>query len=251
MARIEPLDDGDSSEQKKTPSSKRSDAAKSRQEKETKDASSLGWTLYYLMPLLIVLLGILLTYFSAFSKLDGKTKPSVHEKSKPASSSPTKKPAVLLTAAELSKHDGSDPNFPTYLVILGKVYNVEKGKSKYAPGTGYNVFAGRDSTPSFITGKFSREEATDDVADLSPEDMLGVKDWMDFYRKDYTYVGRMIGRYYDNEGNPTEALKAAREKIKEGKKLKKDQEAFSKKFPGCNSKWSQDEGATVWCSQNR
>lgn len=158
---------------------------------------------------------------------------------------------LLLTEEELSKHDGSDPNVPIYLAILGRIYNVDKGRRHYEIGSGYNVFAGRDSSPSFVTGEFSREKATDDVKGLSPEEMLGIKEWLDFYRKDYTYVGKLIGRFYDSEGNPTEALKEAKVVIKEGQKLKKLQEAENKRYPGCNSKWNVEEGSTVWCSQNR
>lgn len=96
----------------------------------------------------------------------------------------------------------------------------------------------------------SHEKATDDVKGLSPEEMLGVKEWLDFYRKDYSYVGKLIGRYYDSEGNPTEALNEAKIVIKEGQKLKKLQEAENKRYPGCNSKWNAEEGSTVWCSKN-
>lgn len=157
----------------------------------------------------------------------------------------------LITEEELLKHDGSHPNIPIYLSILGRIYDVDKGRQHYEVGSGYNVFAGRDSTPSFVTGVFSREQATDDVKGLSPEEMLGIKEWLDFYRKDYTYIGKLIGRYYDNGGNPTEALKEAKALIKEGQRLKKLQEAENKRFPGCNSRWSVEEGSTVWCSQNR
>ena len=163
----------------------------------------------------------------------------------------TIKPKPLLTEEELSKHDGSNPSIPIYISILGRVYDVDKGRRHYEVGSGYNVFAGRDSTPSFVTGVFSREKAIDDVKGLSPEEMLGIKEWLDFYRKDYTFVGKLIGRYYDSEGNPTEALIEAKAVIKEGQKLKKLQEAENKRFPGCNSRWSVEEGSTVWCSQNR
>ncbi|KAK3730863.1 hypothetical protein QZH41_009968 [Actinostola sp. cb2023] len=154
-----------------------------------------------------------------------------------------------MTATELAKHDGSDPSVPIYIAILGRVYDVDKGRRHYGKDSGYNVFAGRDSTPSFVTGVFSREKATDDVTGLSPEEMLGIKEWMDFYRKDYTYLGKVIGRYYNENGKPTSALKEAKALIKEGKLLREKQKDDDKKFPPCNSKWSQNEGAEVWCSQ--
>ena len=216
--------------------------AKLTQQTNQEKTSRVGWTLYYLMPVIVVVVASSLSYLSLSSRLD--------EKPKESGTSNRAKP-ILLSAKHVEKHDGSDPSLPIYLVILGKVFNVNKGKKFYGPGSGYNVFVGRDSTPSFITGKFSRDEATDDVSGLSPEEMLGVKNWMDFYRKEYTYVGKMIGRYYDTEGNPTDDLKAAWKKIKEGKMLKKAQEEQSKRYPGCNSQWSRDEGSTVWCSKDR
>jgi hypothetical protein len=72
--------------------------------------------------------------------------------------------------------------------------------------------------------------------------MLGIKDWIDFYRKDYSYIGKVVGRYYDENGNPTSALKQAKALIKEGKRLKEIQKGEDQKFPPCNSKWSQSEG---------
>lgn len=195
---------------------------------------------YIVLPIVIVIISVAVLFFS--------NQKAINQVSTPSSSS---KKGIIMSATELAKHDGSDPNIPVYIVILGRIYDVEKGRRHYGKGSGYNVFAGRDSTPSFVTGMFSREKATDDVSGLSPEEMLGIKDWMDFYRKDYTYVGKVIGRYYDENGKPTDALKQAKALIKEGKRLKDIQKGEDKKFPPCNSKWSQTEGAEVWCSKER
>ena len=194
--------------------------------------------------------GVLITVLLIFTVTQQFANPFAHPNHSETAKA-TIKPKPLLTEEELSKHDGSNPNIPIYISILGRVYDVDKGRRHYEVGSGYNVFAGRDSTPSFVTGVFSREKAIDDVKGLSPEEMLGIKEWLDFYRKDYTFVGKLIGRYYDSEGNPTEALHEANAVIKEGQKLKKQQEAENKRFPGCNSRWSVEEGSTVWCSQNR
>lgn len=204
---------------------------------------------YILMPVAVVIIAGLLT-FAATRQDPKEASKALHTVTKKRTIQTAKK-EVLLSAEELAKHDGTDPNIPVYIAILGRVYDVEKGRRHYEVGSGYNVFAGRDSTPSFVTGKFVREEATDDVKGLSPEEMMGVKEWLDFYRKDYSYVGKLIGRYYDNEGNPTEELKEAKAVIKEGQRLRKLQEAENKRFPGCNSRWSKDEGSVVWCSENR
>jgi len=238
----------DASDVAQSSSGENKDLKKDALSSKSSGAQTFVKVYYVLMPVVVVIIAGLLTFIvtrqqSGSAKETTKTSQTVTPKE-------TTKKQVLLTAGELAMHDGSDPNTPVYIAILGRIYDVEKGRRHYEVGSGYNVFAGRDSTPSFVTGKFAREEATDDVKGLSPEEMMGVKDWLDFYRKDYTYVGKLIGRYYDSEGNPTEALKEAKEVIKEGQRLKKLQEAENKRFPGCNSRWSADEGSVVWCSEN-
>lgn len=48
----------------------------------------------------------------------------------------------LFTAEQLKKFDGKDENKGPYLAILGRVYNVRKGKKHYGPGGGYEFFSG-------------------------------------------------------------------------------------------------------------
>ena len=220
---------------------KKIEAENKPEENDSSWMLSRSYLLYVLMPLIVLAVSAGLTLYAARTSSSPKAPKESRKDAK----------LTLFTEDELAKHDGSDPSLPIYIVVLGRVYDVEKGRKHYAPESGYNVFAGRDSTPSFVTGVFSREEATDDVSALSPEEMMGVKDWMDFYRKDYTYVGRLVGRYYDSHGEPTPALLQARQKIKEGQRLRKLQEGENKRFPGCNSRWSQDEGSTVWCTNER
>ena len=55
----------------------------------------------------------------------------------------------------------------------------------------------------FSTG--SPDKANDEIDDLSDEAVCGIVGWAMFYRshENYTYVGKVIGRYYDSEGKPT------------------------------------------------
>lgn len=78
------------------------------------------------------------------------------------------------------------------------------------------MFVGWDFMLLFVIGEFLREKVMDDVKGLFLEEMLGVKEWLDFYRKDYIYVGKLIGCYYDSEGNFIEVLKEVKIVIKEG-----------------------------------
>lgn len=49
---------------------------------------------------------------------------------------------VILTPEELSKYDGMKGSKGLYLAILGKVFDVSKGRKHYGPGGGYHFFTG-------------------------------------------------------------------------------------------------------------
>ncbi|PPS15641.1 hypothetical protein GOBAR_AA04937 [Gossypium barbadense] len=61
------------------------------------------------------------------------------------------------------------------------------------------------------------------------------------------FVGRLVGRYYDSQGNPTKYLKGAEAKAARGAQLMEKQKEMEAKQPSCNSRWSQDDGGEVWC----
>lgn len=52
--------------------------------------------------------------------------------------------ARLFTARELAKYNG-EGDHGLYLGLLGRVYDVEKGRKHYGPGGGYHFFAGKVS----------------------------------------------------------------------------------------------------------
>ena len=92
--------------------------------------------------------------------------------------------------------------------LFGEVYDVTKGAEFYAEGSGYHAFAGRDSVVPFITGKFNEEEAAKSADVLTDEEIKSMKSWLEFYQNEakYPFVGRLVGKYYDNEGKQTEEL---------------------------------------------
>lgn len=59
------------------------------------------------------------------------------------------------------------------------------------------------------------------------------------------FVGKLVGRYYDSEGNPTKYLKGAEAKAARGAQLMEKQKNEEAKLPTCNSRWSQEEGSEV------
>nr|XP_013808850.1 PREDICTED: neuferricin [Apteryx mantelli mantelli]XP_013808851.1 PREDICTED: neuferricin [Apteryx mantelli mantelli] len=79
--------------------------------------------------------------------------------------------------------------------------------------------------------------------------MLAVQSWLSFYSSNYVFVGKLVGRFYDESGAPTEALRQAEAAIEEGLKFKAESDQRKQQFPPCNSEWSSAGGSRFWCSK--
>ncbi|MGH0169828.1 UNVERIFIED_CONTAM: hypothetical protein FKN15_067622 [Acipenser sinensis] len=154
----------------------------------------------------------------------------------------------LLDLQELSRYNGQQGSPGVYLSILGQVFDVGKGHKHYGPGGSYHFFAGRDASRAFVTGDFTEAGLVDDVSGLSPAQILSLSEWLSFYNKDDILVARLVGRYYSETGEPTEALKQVESAMAEGMELRAQAEADKQRFPPCNSEWSSGKGGRVWCS---
>lgn len=73
---------------------------------------------------------------------------------------------------------------------------------------------------------------------------------MDTYKTRYVYKGKLIGRYFNTNGEATPYKKQLNDKLKQCNLEKKTQEEFKIKYPPCNMEWSAETGSRVWCSQN-
>ncbi|GMI67493.1 membrane-associated progesterone binding protein 4 [Hibiscus trionum] len=153
----------------------------------------------------------------------------------------------LFSAEELALYNGTDDSLPILLGILGSVFDVTKGKSHYGVGGGYHHFAGRDASRAFVSGNFTGDGLTDSLQGLSSTEVHSVVGWRDFYFRSYKFVGRLVGRYYDGQGNPTKYLKGAEAKAARGAQLMEKQKEIEAKQSSCNSRWSQADGGEVWC----
>ncbi|KAK6010181.1 hypothetical protein OSTOST_24805, partial [Ostertagia ostertagi] len=60
-------------------------------------------------------------------------------------------------------------------------------------------FSGRDATRAFVSGDFTESGLVDNTDGLPHDDLLGIRDWISFYEKDYKLVGVLVGRYYEAE----------------------------------------------------
>ncbi|MEQ2246886.1 Neuferricin [Ilyodon furcidens] len=157
-------------------------------------------------------------------------------------------PARLLSRSDLSLYDGEKDSRGLYLAILGQAFDVLKGHKHYGPGGAYHCMAGKDASLAFITGDFTKRGLIDDVSSLSPLQVLALYEWLAFYQRQYQHVGFVVGRFYDENGHPTEALLEVEALLAEGQKLKAQSEVEKVHFPACNSEWSTGHGGRVWCS---
>ncbi|NWS76097.1 NEUFC protein, partial [Crotophaga sulcirostris] len=108
---------------------------------------------------------------------------------------------------------------------------------------------GRDASRAFATGDFTAAGLVDDVSALSPGELLALRGWLRFYSDNYSPVGKLVGRFYDENGAPTEALKQAEAAMEEALKLQAEGEQRKQQFPPCNSEWSSAKGSRFWCSR--
>ncbi|KAM6242156.1 neuferricin isoform 2-T2 [Porphyrio hochstetteri] len=108
----------------------------------------------------------------------------------------------LMSAPELARYRGAAGEPGLYLAVLGRVFDVERGRRHYGPGGPYSGLA-----------------------------------------------GKLVGRFYDENGAPTEALRQAEAAMEEALKLKAENEQRKQQFPPCNSEWSSAKGSRFWCSR--
>ena len=78
---------------------------------------------------------------------------------------------------------------------MGKVFDVSRAPEYYGPGGGYAFFSGVDGSRAFVTGEFTEEGLVDDISGLDSSNYLSLKEWSEFYEKDYKYIGEIITFY--------------------------------------------------------
>lgn len=108
---------------------------------------------------------------------------------------------------------------------------------------------GRDASVAFISGDFENvSDKLDDVLSLEPREILSLKQWKEFYDKDYIPIGRLIGRFYDERGQETEYYRKVQEQVDIAIETKRRDELNNYDFPPCNIEWNADTGTKVWCT---
>lgn len=74
---------------------------------------------------------------------------------------------------------------------------------------------------------------------------------MKFYRKEYPFVGKLVGRYYDEHGSLTDYGRLVKKLIKNAEKEDENLQLEKIKFPPCNVEWNAESGTRVWCTKKR
>merc|ERR1711997_110605 len=102
-----------------------------------------------------------------------------------------------FTPRQLKPYDGTkseeNPDARVLIGVLGKVYDMTKGKSFYGPGGPYSVFAGRDASRALATfDVHSTSEEYDDLSDLKQSELNEVKEWDLQFSEKYTLVGKLL-----------------------------------------------------------
>lgn len=73
-------------------------------------------------------------------------------------------------------------------------------------------------------------------------------------KSDFQFInisGKLIGRYYDAEGQPTPYYQQVKKLITKAKKTKQEERIEKLSYPPCNSEWSHELGSRVWCTKMR
>ncbi|XP_050018681.1 LOW QUALITY PROTEIN: neuferricin [Alexandromys fortis] len=155
----------------------------------------------------------------------------------------------LFVPEELARYRGGPGDPGLYLALLGRVYDVSSGRRHYEPGAHYSGFAGRDASRAFVTGDYSEAGLVDDVTGLSSSEILILHNWLSFYEKNYVFVGRLVGRFYREDGFPTAELTQVEAMVTKGVEANEWRQREKHTFPPCNAEWSSAKGSRVWCSQ--
>ena len=123
------------------------------------------------------------------------------------------------------------------------------------------MFAGRDASASYVTGDFANDD-NDNVESFDAEKFASLLHWREFYQdhKQYKHVGKVIGRFFNAQGEPTELLKRAEalagqyraaQAAAEGEKSAAVGTTTENQIILCNIMWEKLSGSQVGCEEGR
>lgn len=72
------------------------------------------------------------------------------------------------------------------------------------------------------------------------------------FLKHFVYsLGKLYGRYYNQDGSPTVEFQKVQEKLLVAKNEKLLEEKQKRMFPPCNIEWNPEIGTVFWCTKKR
>ena len=157
---------------------------------------------------------------------------------------------TVLTTAQL-KQQITAQNRRLLLLILGRVYDVTKGRQFYGVGEDYHGFClGVDHTRAFLEVDFEKSGG-DDLSAATPGQCLGISSWSDFYEEKnltgvYPFVGLHEGTFYDGRGEPTDALLNFSHCVARGEAMKAAIAAVSAAALNCSQRIVAQEKTGTW-----
>ncbi|GER45118.1 membrane-associated progesterone binding protein 2 [Striga asiatica] len=94
-----------------------------------------------------------------------------------------------LTPRQLKNYDGTDPSKPIYVAIRGQIYDVTAGKSFYAPGGDYSIFAGKDASRALAKMSKDESDVVPNLDGLTEKEIGVLDDWEKKFQAKYPIVG--------------------------------------------------------------
>lgn len=123
---------------------------------------------------------------------------------------------MRFTAEDLAKFNGED-GAPIYLAIMGRVYDVSRGKAFYGVGRSYHHYVAKDATRSFATGCTKPECLVPSLVGLSEAQKQEGRKWLELYEyhDKYKFLGHTVadavGDLVEQAMLEDEAIQAARD----------------------------------------
>ena len=97
-----------------------------------------------------------------------------------------------ISLEHLAKCDGQNTEYPTYVAIKGRVYDVT-GNKAYGPEGPYKMFAGHDASRALGMTSTKPEDVRGEWRDLGETEKKTLEDWVVFFGKRYNIVGVVEG----------------------------------------------------------
>ncbi|XP_024380786.1 probable steroid-binding protein 3 [Physcomitrium patens] len=96
-----------------------------------------------------------------------------------------------ISAAQLSRYNGTNDALPILVAIRGKIYDVTSGKSFYGPGGSYAMFSGKDASRALAKMSTKQEDVVADLDGLTDKEIGVLDDWDRKFAAKYPVVGRV------------------------------------------------------------